>query len=397
MKITYLNTRYWPAIGGGENLLRSIAKGLSKEHQVCVVSIFNENRDATVADVCVFAPNIPPYDDDNIKIYPLSPNFFERIKASSSLFYYTPKFRRWFYESLLKHSIKVFYNVYKDKLEKIIRDSDIVHSFSAYHLGYCSLKIAKQLNMPFVITPFVHPGHYGTERVNIDICKNADAVCALLETEKNFYMAKGIDKNKIFVMGSLPVIDTPKFKEKLINEYNLENKNVITFLGRKAAYKGVKELQDAFCIVLKSFPNTVLFLIGPHEKDTYIMKDKRIINIPSFSDIDYKTSFIALSDIICLPSKYEILPTIILEAWAFKKAVVASDIENHRCLIENEKDGLLVKPTAEGIADSLIKIINDEDLKKRLGEMGWKKLMNTYTQEKVLGRLIDLYTSLKKQ
>ncbi len=396
MKITYINTRYWPAIGGGENLLRSIAKGLSEKYQVQVITIFNENRNDTVANVCVFAPAILPYSDNKIKVYSLNPSFLERLKASVSLFYYTPKFRRWFYEPLLEYSIKVFHATYRDKLKEIIRGSDIVHSFTAYHLGYSCLKISKELNLPFVITPLIHPGQYGTEKINIDICKKADAVCALLETEKRFYIDSGIDKDKISIMGSLPNIGRPKFKEELIKKYNLENKNVITFLGRKAAYKGIKELQQAAKIVFRKFPDSVLFLIGPHEKDTFILKDNRIIDIPSFSDVDYKTSFIALSDVICLPSKYEILPTVILEAWAFKKAVVASDIENHKCLIEDKKDGLLVEPTAEKIADALARIIMDSDFKKRLGEAGWQKLMDRYAQEKILSKITELYIRLKK-
>ena len=56
---------------------------------------------------------------------------------------------------------------------------------------------------------------------------------------------------------------------------------------------------------------------------------------------------------------------------------------------------MLVEPTAKDIANALIKIINDSDLKKRLGEAGWQKLMDRYTQEKTLSKITELYTSLK--
>ncbi|THB77269.1 MAG: glycosyltransferase family 1 protein [Desulfobulbaceae bacterium] len=72
------------------------------------------------------------------------------------------------------------------------------------------------------------------------------------------------------------------------------------------------------------------------------------------------------SDIICLTSRWEGHPYVLLEAAALKKPIVASDIAGNRSIIEEGKSGFLFQ-NIEDFTSRLSQLIQSPDLRNQLG------------------------------
>jgi glycosyltransferase involved in cell wall biosynthesis len=79
----------------------------------------------------------------------------------------------------------------------------------------------------------------------------------------------------------------------------------------------------------------------------------------------------------------------VIEAWAYRKPVVAFAAGGVNYLIENERDGLLVpEGDEEALAEALDRLWRDEALGRRLGEAGYAKVCRTYEAGRVASALL---------
>jgi glycosyltransferase involved in cell wall biosynthesis len=392
MDITYINTKYHPASGGVETHMHELVKTLSKTHQIKVITQICDDRKTNFTSTNIFAPKFKPYQDNGVWVYSINPTFYERLRLLPVMVNLIPKLRRYYYEELKVFGLRYFMNVFKPKILNLASGSDIIHSFGAEYLGITAQQVAKELKIPFVITPFVHPGFWGDDEINIKMYKNADAVISLLNTEKKFLVSKGIDKAKIHVIGVAPQISKNliDFRKK----YKILGK-MILFIGIKREYKGYKELLEATKLVWEDEPDTYFVFIGPRTKSSDKLfakyKDFRIIELGKVS-LEEKTSALASCDIFCMPSISEILPTVFLEAWHFEKPVIASDIPTCKELVEDA--GLTVKQSKSEIANAILTLLKDKNLRIKLGKAGRGKVIENYTQEKIANKLKGVYNSL---
>ena len=99
--------------------------------------------------------------------------------------------------------------------------------------------------------------------------------------------------------------------------------------------------------------------------------------------------------IIALPSYSEGLPTVLLEAAASARPIVATDIPGCREAVEDNVSGLLVAVGDHvGLARSLEKLIQDEALRKKMGRAGRRLVERRFNQQMVNEKTIDMYHEL---
>lgn len=73
------------------------------------------------------------------------------------------------------------------------------------------------------------------------------------------------------------------------------------------------------------------------------------------------------------------------------KPVVATDIRGNRDLVKDGVNGYLVElDDVEGLVNSILKLTNDEDLRKRMGEKG-QEIIEAYSLENVLVEMEEIY------
>ena len=265
-------------------------------------------------------------------------------------------------------------------------------------MGWAAYEAAKELGVPFAITPYLHKGQYGDGPADIRLYRQADAVIALLEPEKKFYLKTGIKEENIFVVGLAADIGKPTFTEELKQKHSLDGYKIVTFIGRKQKYKGVLELRKAAEKVWGRFPKTKFLFIGPEDKGCIIdAGGERVISAGGVIDIERKSSYINLSDIICLPSRFESFGIIVAEAWAFRKPVVVSDNEALQFLVEDGVNGFIVKIEPEDIAQRLIELLENLELTAQFGENGFEKYRKNYTPEIIFKKHMKIYKKISEK
>lgn len=102
------------------------------------------------------------------------------------------------------------------------------------------------------------------------------------------------------------------------------------------------------------------------------------------------------ASIVCLPTYYgEGVPKVLIEAAASGKPVVATDIPGCAEIIKHDINGILV-PTkdAEALAKALALLINDKELRLKMGLNGRRIAENEFSIESVIKQTMDIYQEL---
>ncbi len=183
----------------------------------------------------------------------------------------------------------------------------------------------------------------------------------------------------------------------------LSNQKFFIFIGRFEKEKNLEFLINTFSKVIDRNNDIILYLIGTGSQYEYLKKYiqnkhlqeniKILYNIPN----NEKYSYINRCLCLILPSIYEIMPTVILEAYAFKKPVLASNIPQNKELVFNGLSGYLFDPLNEDQLMQLInKIYNNEEKSKIMGKNGYNILLKKYSIKIISSKLYKVYRNLAR-
>src|SRR5665811_233290 len=108
-----------------------------------------------------------------------------------------------------------------------------------------------------------------------------------------------------------------------------------------------------------------------------------------------KPRYFKTADIYCSPATgRESQGIVLLEAMAVGTAVVASDIPGYASVVTHGEEGLLVPPkNSDKLADALITLLKDDELRRRMGNKGVISA-KPYSWITVSQRVFDFYTRI---
>jgi colanic acid/amylovoran biosynthesis glycosyltransferase len=105
------------------------------------------------------------------------------------------------------------------------------------------------------------------------------------------------------------------------------------------------------------------------------------------------------ADIFILPSviaedgSRDITPNVLIEAMALKLSVVSTTVTGIPEIVENHVSGILVPPNDENaLADAIIKLIHDPNLRKEMGENARKRIEERFDVNKNIRRYLQLFS-----
>lgn len=221
-------------------------------------------------------------------------------------------------------------------------------------------------------------------------------VCNSVSVKSHYEKKLGQISRKLIVIKN--GIDLERFSFDNSKPVQKKEKIVLT-VSRLSPEKGIQFLIESAKIVLKKTKD-VKFLIageGPlrNELESLIKKYKIqdwVIFSGYIKDIE---NLISESDVVILPSLWEGLPNILLEAMAMKKPVIATDVGGVREIVKNGENGFIVKPAcAREIAERIIEVFSDEKNSLRMGESGYKFVKENFDVQKMVSSYQCLYTQL---
>jgi glycosyltransferase involved in cell wall biosynthesis len=221
------------------------------------------------------------------------------------------------------------------------------------------------------------------------IFKNSKRFIYNTEEEKNFissqFQVANIPSDVVGVGIDIPSkIDAVSFVQK----YTVDN--FIIYVGRVDESKGCKELFDYFIRYKKEKKSSIkLVLLG-----------KTMMKVPEHPDIlslgfvseQEKFNGIKSAKLLIMPSKYESLSMVLLEAWLCNTAVLVNgkcDVLKGQCIRGNAGLYFESYDEFEGCLDFLL---SDDEVRNTLGKNGMKFVLQNYSWESIEKRYISILT-----
>ncbi|MEW4569692.1 glycosyltransferase [Tautonia sp. JC769] len=172
------------------------------------------------------------------------------------------------------------------------------------------------------------------------------------------------------------------------------------FAGRLDAQKDVPTLLDAADRVARRCPDWHLAIAGDGPDRPPLMRSDAAARIPGdrlrwLGRRPDVPGLLKAADLLVLPSRWEGMPNVVLEAMAARRAVVASAVEGTEDLVVAGETGWLVPPgDAEALASALIEAAADRRRLQRFGRAGRDRVERHFTIDRVVEAYGDLWAAV---
>lgn len=238
------------------------------------------------------------------------------------------------------------------------------------------------------------------------VLKHSKLTISVSEATKRFLITQfGAEPSKVLV---LPVgVNVREFTSNIGKRSEArqvlgidEKAFVVGYFGRLSVQKNVKSLLMAVSDLIKTtkIENILLLIIGVGEEERSLKALAKKLgtekHIKFTGYVENLSIAIQAMDIFVLPSFLEGYPTVVLEAKAAGKAIIASSIPGIPEIIENGKTGLLVNPNEIGeIKEAILKLYKEPKLTGELASNALKEAPR-HDENKIFQQLLQTYASL---
>ena len=313
-------------------------------------------------------------------------------------------------ENVLRVKIKNSADIFAAlKIAKFIREKhiEIVHAHVAKDYLPASLAVRFAPQAKLVLTRHVLFPMKRTQRFALSNAAKIIAVSSAVESnlEKTFPKEKivkipnGIELEKWAKSDK----ETPFREFRFLHNIPFDAPLVGT-VGELKRLKGQQDFILAANEIVKKFPETHFVVVG---KDNAIKKNfrrelKRLVTVFGLEDrflfldwIEDTAPLLSALDVFVSASHSESFGLAILEAMAGGKAIVATETEGAKELIENGKSGIIV-PIKEPleIARAVNEFLSDEKLRQNLGKNAQTKAREKFSLEKMIEQTEKVYRSI---
>jgi len=172
----------------------------------------------------------------------------------------------------------------------------------------------------------------------------------------------------------------------------------ILYVGRLTARKGLPILMDAVALLREEGVRVAVWLVGKGPlEDQLRRRASRLglradqVTFHGFVPVHRLLEIYRRSNVVVVPSRYEGLPTTLLEAMSCAKPVVAADSPGISEVISHGTDGWLVRPdSAPSLAEGIRVVLEDYDLQRRISSNARLKILEGYTWDAVAQRFLSV-------
>lgn len=174
---------------------------------------------------------------------------------------------------------------------------------------------------------------------------------------------------------------------------------VLVVVGRLEPQKGHAVLLQALVRVRAEFPNVRLVCVGDGDLRAALEGQAGGLGLAeAVRFVGYQhdaENWFALADVVVLPSFYEGMPLVAIEALAAGRALVATAVDGTSEVVIHEETGLTVAagdPSA--LAGAICQLLRDPAKRRNLGHAGKQWVRDHFSEEGQIRRTQQLYLSL---
>jgi len=185
---------------------------------------------------------------------------------------------------------------------------------------------------------------------------------------------------------------------------SFHEENTILCVARIHPEKGIEDLIHATPIIFKKFPNIKIKIIGRVDDKNYLKKIQKLIkeldciqNIEFVGPIAHNdlVKWYNLCKIFVLTSKTEEQSIVTLEAMACGKPVVVTKVGALPEFIEDGSNGFLIDlKQPEELAEKITFLMNDEELRKKIGIQARNTIVEKFSWEHYISKLTDIFHNI---
>jgi glycosyltransferase involved in cell wall biosynthesis len=220
-------------------------------------------------------------------------------------------------------------------------------------------------------------------------------------------MKKLLVRRRMFPKGKVILVpagvDERKIRphKEILKAYNVKDQYIIGFLGLLAWWQGVDILVKAVAKIKDLLDKPVKFLIvgdGPERRKIEVLcKELNVqCSITGFLRHEDALKLLKTFDVLVVPrrrisSTEAVIPIKIIEAWALGVPVIATAHEVFKYTgLRDREDILFCEPVAYDVADKILMILTDRELRMRVSERG-RRIAEHYFYDKIAENILKCF------
>jgi starch synthase (maltosyl-transferring) len=174
---------------------------------------------------------------------------------------------------------------------------------------------------------------------------------------------------------------------------------LLGLIGRFHKQKGHTVLLAALRLVLAQAANTHLVFCGEGEEEARLKVRAQDLGVTEHVHfvglVENAYQMLSQIDIVVVPSLWEGMPNVVLEAMAAGRPVVASNIAGLDEVVVAGETGLLFKPgDPHALAAALLKLIQDPSLMNRMGRAGYELVQQKFQIRTTVEQTTNFYRAV---
>jgi len=279
------------------------------------------------------------------------------------------------------------------------------------NMGKVALNMRRLFKLPYVVIlhgmdiALAASGGVNKRLAAKEILSGASQIVCNSKYTAQWTRTLGIPQNRISIVNpppSLP-LDTAveqRRAEEFRKRHKLDDSFVLLSAGRLVERKGFDTCLNAVAQLRKKKRNIEYVIIGEgsfreklEEQAAELGISKHVRFLGATSTAELKTAYAACDTFVMVPralgSDIEGFGIVYLEANLFGKPVIGSRSGGVPESVLHEQTGLLIDPGDEKqLIDAIVKLMDDEKLRQKLGEGGRQRLQRDFGDDKQARRFI---------
>ncbi|MCC6454119.1 MAG: glycosyltransferase [Caldilineaceae bacterium] len=233
-----------------------------------------------------------------------------------------------------------------------------------------------------------------------------DQVITVSERSRKSYIEQGVDANRVRAIANgvrrfsnVPIADRSALRQSLGLP---ENAYVVITVGRLTEQKAHTDLLAAIPQVLRQQPQALFVWLGDGPLKATLRDEinanglsKQVLMLGTRKDV---ALFMQAADLLVMPSLFEGMPLVLLEAMTAGLPIVATRVGGNSEVIEDQVHGCLVPPANPPVlAHAIVDALAHPEQTERWRKAAQLRFESSFTVERMANAMDDLYRRLLRQ
>lgn len=292
---------------------------------------------------------------------------------------------------------------------------DVIHAHGPI-IGVAASALGKKMNCVKLITyhtPGEHYSHYAPPflpmryKTIVDLLEKIvynsfDLMLTPCEAVRTDLVRRGFDAHKLFVLPNCVDLHanhkriTDERMQAIRNQYGLNGKKIVLFLGRMSPEKRVHDIIKLVPKITREEPDTHFLMVG---KGPYLEYYRALGQRIAPTDITF-TGYVPneeLSNILRMSSLglifvdgAQVFDITLLNYWSNHLAVCARRAGGMGDVINHYENGVLFNKPTEAYSH-IVSLLQDEALRQKLATKGYETVESKYSVERVTNQMLGYY------